>query len=158
MATKPVKYALDIFDILGKLSMGNTELYQTLTEEEQKSISPLVLMRWMSGTSDLRQIVFLNEFVNPFLFSIGANNKELMVKLLAIASSKQPHRYHWKGIKKKEGKESTLGLKVLKEFYEYSTREAREVIRHLTKEDITEMAEKLGWQADELKKLKKDLL
>lgn len=158
MATTPKKsFALDIFEVLRKLSTGDTQLYDSLTDEERKSISPLVVMRWMSGTSDMRQIVMLNEFVNPFVFSIGGNHKELLVKLLAVASSKQPHRYKWVPIKKKEGKESALSIKVLMEAYEYSAREVREIIRHVSPAEIYEIAEQLGWQSDELKKLKKEI-
>lgn len=155
--TEKKSFALDIFDILGKLSTGDTQLYDTLTEEEQKGMAPLVLMRWMSGTSDLRQIIMLNELCNPFIFSIGGTHKELMVKLLAVASSKQQHRYQWKGIKKKVSSESTLGLNVLKQFYGYSTREAKEVYHLLSKDDIISLSEQLGYQKDETKKLTKEL-
>lgn len=156
---KPVKktFALDIFDVLSKLSTRDTHLWEKLTEEEQKSISPLILMRWMSGTSDMRQIIMLNEFVNPYVFNIGATNKQLMMKLLAIAASGQPHRYKWNAMKKSASKLSSLGLEVLKQKYEYSTREAKEAFTYFGKDDIISIAEDLGWQLDELKKLKKEL-
>lgn len=150
-------YALDIFSILGKLSTGDTHLWDKLTEEEQKSLSPLILMTWMAGTDDLRQIYLLNELVNPYVFSIGPLHKELLIKLIAVASSKQQHRYSWVALKKKASTQSKLGITVLKEFYGYSTREANEVFHHLSKTEVLEMADKLGYQKDEMKKLTKEL-
>lgn len=158
MIQEKKKFALDIFTVMSKLSSGNLHVWESLSLEEQKALSPLVTMRWMTGTNDLRQIIMMNEFVNVFAFNIGGNHKELMVKLLAVASSKQNQRYSWIGAKKKDASsKDTLGIQVLKETYEYSTKEAKEVYHLLQKDDIMLLAERLGWQPDELKKLKKEL-
>ena len=55
------KFKLDIFDVLNRIDRGEHHLYSTLSDDERKSFAPLVVTRWMSGTKDERQIIFLNE-------------------------------------------------------------------------------------------------
>jgi hypothetical protein len=148
------EFALDIFQLLGKIDKGDKAIWPTLTEEQRKSFAPLIAMRWMSGTSDARQIVFLNELVNPMVFTIGSH-KELMMQLLAVASSKQPKRYQWMAVKNATKKHK--GYDVVSEYYGYGDRDTKEALKVLTTEDILEMAEELGYQKEELAKLRKDL-
>lgn len=148
------EFALDIFQLLGNIDKGNLAIWPTLTEEQRKSFAPLVVMRWMSGTSDDRQIIFLNEFVNKMVFTIG-NHKELMMQLLAVSSSKQPRRYQW--LAAKSGGKKHKGMDVVCEYYGYGIRDAKEALKVLTNDDIIEMAEELGYQKDQIAKLKKEL-
>ena len=46
------QYKLDLFNFLNNMSQKNEKFYGTLSEEEIKEISPLILMRWLSGTND----------------------------------------------------------------------------------------------------------
>lgn len=152
---KPV-YKVDIFDAISRIDgPRNYQLWNTWSTEEQGGISPLIIMRWMSGTSDKIQIIKLNEFVNPYVFSL-ANHQELMVQLLHVASSHQPRRYYWQAVKgaadpKKERK------KVMMEYYGWSTREMSQITVFPTDEDIVKMAEELGWQTEDVAKLKKEM-
>src|SRR5271157_4202027 len=92
-------FKLDIFDLLGKLNSPHSgDIYSKLSDEEKKGFAPLVVMRWMSGTSDKRQIMMLNEFVNPYIFALG-KHPHLLMMLLQVASSKTQKRYNWLGIK-----------------------------------------------------------
>ena len=75
-------HKLDIFRILNNINK-KIDFYDTLTTEEQKSIQPLVLMKWLSGTSSMRQIAFLNEIVNPYIFTLS-NHKKLLIWMLTI--------------------------------------------------------------------------
>ena len=63
------KHKLDIFRVLDHTSRKDQKFYRELTDDEQKAYMPLVAMRWMTGTTDARQIYFLNELVNPFVFT-----------------------------------------------------------------------------------------
>lgn len=149
------KFKFDLFKFMNNIDRGNYWAFDELSEEEIKEFTPHIVMRWMCGTDDQRQIMFMNSFVNTFAFSIG-KHKELMSKLLTVSSSKQPRRYKWMKTKT-TGKKKLPGLDVVKEYCECSSKEAEDSLPCLNKDQIVEMAEALGYQQDELKKLKKGL-
>lgn len=151
------KFALDIFAVLDKLNQGDLHLWEKLTEEERKGFSPYIVTRWLSGTSDPMQIIFVNELVNSQIFQLGPSHTELICKLMACCGNRKRQRFQWIADSKGGKKSSSLALEVLKEYYEYSTREAKEALDVLSSADIYELAEEIGWQPDELKKLKKEL-
>jgi hypothetical protein len=144
--------AFDLFQFLGALSKRDINAFEKLTPEAQKAVAPFVLQRWMTGTSDAAQIVRINTFVNPFTFSLG-QDKALLCKLLAAAATGKTGRYSW--IKGPGAKAEKLRLEAIKQFYGVSTREAKEY--SLDPETIMEMAHQLGWDDDELKKLKAEV-
>jgi hypothetical protein len=156
---KPVvkkKFALDIFSILGKLNKGDLTVWDSLSEEERKGFSPLIISRWMSGTNDPLQIILLNEFVNKQIFKLDKDHPELMCKLIACCGTGSK-RVVWIGESKKK-KSSSTALDVVKEYYDYTTHEALSELPLLSNDDIIELAEELGYQVDEIKKLKKELV
>ena len=147
-------YALDIFDLLGKLNNPKSgDIYAKLSDNEKKGFAPLVVMRWMSGTSDERQIMMLNEFSNPYIFSLG-RHPHLLMQLLQVSSSKTNKRYQWIGIKSK--KKNAESIKVVSEFYGMSTREVRLLNPFPSEEEILLMAESIGWQKDDIAKLRSE--
>lgn len=148
------KFKLDIFDLLKKINSGDLHIWEKLTEEERKSISPYIVSQWMFGTSNQVQIIFLNELVNPFIWSFS-KHPHLLLKLMACCGTGSFQKFTWIPFTKKK-KEASLSTKVLQEYYNYSEKTARQQLHLLTFEDILEMAEELGWQKDELTKLKKE--
>ena len=148
------EFALDIFHLLGQIDKKDTLFYSKLTDEQRKAYSPLVSMRWMSGTSDERQIIYLNELVNRFVFNMG-DHKELLFKLQCAASSGTPRRYNWMAAKTSGGKKNK-GLDIVMQYYDYGVREGKAAMALLGSEDILLMAEELGYQKEELAKLKKE--
>lgn len=146
------KNAFDLFDGLSELTAGNLQWYDNLSDEGKKSAAPLIIARWLSGTSDPAQIVRLNTFVNPYVFSLGTE-KPLLFKLIASSTTRRPKRYYWlknpgsKGTKK-------MAIEVAKEYYGWSTREAE--LHTISAEDSIKMAEELGWDDEQIKKLKKE--
>ena len=148
-------HKVDIFNLLDKVSRGDKNVWNSYSPEEQKTISPLIIMRWLSGTSSARQIVYLNVLVNHLVFTLG-KHPDLLMKLMACCTDKRPSRYQWIGQKKGEsGKKRTI--EVIQQFYNYSAREAKTVIHLLSKDDIISKAEALGWEKEEITKLKKEL-
>lgn len=147
-------FKLDIFKILGELSSGDQMVYRRLSDDEKKGFAPLVIMRWMTGTSDQRQIIALNTFANTKIFPLG-KHPELLAMLLASCSSKVSRRYNWLGIK--SGKKKNLTRQVVQEYFDYSSLEMRKLEVLPSDEEILEMAEALGWQKEEMAKLKKEL-
>jgi len=149
-----VSYKLDIFKVLGDLSQGDHMTYRKLTDDEKKGFSSLVIMRWMSGTKDPSQIMALNAFANKAIFPL-AKHPELLAMLLASCSTKTQRRYQWIGIK--SGKKKNLSRQVVQDYFDYSSLEMRKITVLPDAEEIIEMAEALGWQKDEMTKLKKEL-
>jgi hypothetical protein len=152
----PKSFKLDIFSILNKLNSGNKQIWENLSDEEKKGFSAFIITRWMSGTSDALTILLLNEFVNPYIFTLD-KHPELLAKLLACCGNGQSNRrFNWIKDSIKE-KTHSLSISLIKEYFSYSTKEAKDCIKLLSKDDLLEMAESLGWQNDDIKKLKKEL-
>lgn len=150
------EFKLDIFDVLAQLDAGNRALWETFSEEQQKAFASLIIMRWMSGTSDARQIIALNEFVNPYVFALG-KHQQLLSKLLVASSSKKPRRYFWLSAKSKKGGSKKKVIALLKEAYEVSEKEAVTYLPNAHLDDCVALAEKLGWQKEDIAALKKEL-
>lgn len=145
-------YKLDIFDLLTRLDSNRTDIFCQLTDEEKKAFAPLVVMRWMTGTSDEYQIIKLSEFVNPYVFSLG-DHKHLLMRLLQCASSGRRKQYRW--IALKGSKKDSKRVKVISDYFQISTREAKDYI--VSSQEIISYAEDLGWQKSEISDLKKEL-
>ena len=150
------KYKFDIFKILDKLNLKDNEFFQQLSEEDLKSLHPLVLMRWMSGTQEARQVYFLNELINPLVFPLG-KHKQLLLKLLMICGPGKPRRYNWIKPKGKKMSSTPKSLELVKLYYGYNTTDALEAIKLLSNEDILELAEYFGKQNTETKEIEKEL-
>ncbi|WP_407305369.1 hypothetical protein [Acinetobacter sp.] len=147
--------SFDLFEGLSKLSGRDLQWYSKLSAEDQKAASPFVIARWMTGTSDQAQLVRINTFVNPYVFSLG-QEKSLLFSLLAAAATGKTKRYKW--MKAPGAKAAVkLRLEVIKQYYEVSTREAGGYAATIDGEDILEMAENLGWEKEDLAKLKKEV-
>lgn len=150
--------AFDLFAGLSALSkkgtfgLSNTSWFDGLSAEGQKAATPFVMMRWLSNTSDPVQIIRLNTVPNRYMFA-GSADKSALFKLLAIGTSGKSSRYGWlKGPGSKAKKEV---LECIKEYYECSTREA--ITYEVPAESLMEMAEELGWDAERIKALTKEL-
>ena len=151
------EYKLDLFkEVLPNISRKNEKYYKSLTEEQTKEITPLVLMRWLSGANDARQIFMLNELVNPFVFVLP-KHKELLVDLMTISASGKQYRYKFIKVKSKKTSKTPKVVAVIKQYFEYSTLDAIEVLPILSDDDILSFAEQLGRQPPEITAIKKEL-
>jgi len=150
------QYKLDLFNFLSNVSRKNEKFYKTLSEEEIKEISPLITMRWLSGTNDARQIYFLNELVNPFVFTLS-KHKELLVDLMTLCGSGHDQRYKFIKAKSKKTSKTPKVVEVIKNFFDYNTVDAMEVLPMISNDDILSFAEQLGRQPPEIAAIKKEL-
>lgn len=146
--------ALDLFGFLGQLNRRDPLAYDRLSDEAKKAAHPLVIMRWLTGTSDQAQIVRLNEFANKYVFALGTD-KALLFKLLAAACTGKTSRTNW--IKGPGSKSARLAIQAVAAKYECSIREAEEYLQFLSAEDVVLCAEEVGWDKDSLKKLTSEL-
>jgi hypothetical protein len=155
MTTKAKKQALNIFSVLGSLNKKQYQFFAALSDEEKKALQPLVVQRWLSGTSDPAQVMLLNEFVNPYVFPLH-KHKELLVKLLSVTGS-GGGRSKWLKAKGKATSSAPLTTNIIKLMYGYNTRDAIQASLLLTNDDVLELAAELGKQPDEIRALKAEL-
>jgi hypothetical protein len=154
-------YKLELFPLLRNISTKNVGYYETLSEEQLKEFAPLVLMRWLTGCNDgqghsARQVYFLNQFLNPFVFHLG-KHKKLLYDLMTLCTTGRDCRYTFNKTKSKKGGNLPKSTAVVKRMYNYNTKDAQEAVTILTADQILNMAEQLGYQTAELKELKKEL-
>ena len=150
------EHKLDIFGLLRKInSPSSTDIYPSLSDHEKKGFFPLVVMRWLSGTNNEAQILALNDFANKAIFPLG-KHPHLLMQLLQACSPKTGGHSTWLGIKG-GSKKTQLRNQVVMEFFDLSINEIRAMTVFPTNEEIIGMAEEIGFQDDEMKKLKKEI-
>lgn len=155
MAKKPTKAptrTVNIFEVLKQIDLHNINYYDGLLESDQKQLHPLVLTRWISGTSDPAVIHMLNSTTNRYNFSL-VNHKPLLMRMLLVTSSGRQRRYQW--LAKNKETSTTKTIKAIRDFYQCSEREARGYVALHTRAEVIEMAKSVGWQDDEIKALPK---
>lgn len=150
------KHKIDIFQVLNHISTKDRSFFNQLSDEEKKAFQPLIVMRWLSGTLEARQIFFLNELVNPFVFSTHTH-KELLYYLMTTCTSGKPQRYSWNKALSKKSSGTPMSTSIVKDYFGYSTLHAVEALPLLSKDDILDYAEQLGRQKEDIAKIKKEL-
>jgi hypothetical protein len=144
----------DLFTFLAKISVGDHKYVSAISDEDKKSLPPLVVMRWLTGTTDEKQIRYLNHFVNPMVFNLSGHS-DLLYKMMMSSCTGSSRKYSW--IKRnKKTERSPMAIEVIKAYHSCSTREARSYLPLMTKDNLREMSEALGYDNDQLKKLAKE--
>ena len=147
---------VDIFDFLKKVDDFDLNYIDSLSPEQKKSLSPYLIMMWMSGCKSPLQIRQLNVFLNSMVFNIPSTHNDLLFKLALIASDGKSKKYKW--IKKRgKSKQYATTVDILKRHYMCSTEIALGYVPLLEYEDVAEIAYSMGEQEDTLKKIKKEM-
>lgn len=147
---------LDIFKVLNAANARNGEFYAQLSDEERKGFAPSVVTRWMTGTNDARQVYFTNEFLNPYVFSLY-KHPQLLWQLLTVCNSGRSQRYVWNKLPSKREVGKSNAIRLICEFYNYSVSDAVDALDILTRDQVLDIAAQMGWQPDEITKLKREL-
>ena len=148
--------ALDIFHLLGEIDKKKYETWDNLTDEQKKELSPLIVMRWMAGTSDPFQLIMLNDLVNLAVFNLS-DHKQFLLELLTVCSSGKPKRYSWVNYKLTAGSKRKLATQLVAEHYNFSLKQAEESVQLFSNDELLELAELQGWQKEDIKLLQKEL-
>lgn len=125
-----------------------------MSDEDLKGYHPYVLTRWLAGSNDPAMILYLNELVN--VHNAGLYKHKRLAFRLMQTTRGWNGRAKWMAPPQKTKRE-TSAVKVIQESLECSAREAATYLGTLSAEVIISEAERLGWQKDELKKLKQEL-
>ena len=99
-------HKLNIRDVLSAMDHNDTNYYDNLSKEEQKSVSIWLVMRWMSSVSGSwcgYSLTTVNDLVNAN-FTLLYNHPKLQMKLLAICGVGKSVFHEWVPPPKKKGK------------------------------------------------------
>lgn len=146
---------LDIFWLLGQLDAKNFDVWDTLTEEQRKEVSPYVIMRWLMGCAEPEQLVMLGDIANPCLFDFN-DKKDLMLKILTTCTAGGSKRYKWVN-PKGSSKTASKALRLIASAYGMPLRHAADVRPLFKPDELIALAEAQGFQKDEIAELKKEL-
>lgn len=146
---------LDLFEVLKRISLKDAEYYSNLSPEDQKQVLPVLLQRWLTGTTSQQQLILVNEVVNPFVFTLYKHPQLLWYLMTAVTTGKS-NRYKWPAQKSKaEGNKPTAVL-IVQEYYRYSSAHANDAVKVLSCDQVIELAHSLGYQQDTVSKIKKE--
>lgn len=142
---------VDIFEVLKHIDKKDITFYEKLTDEQKKSVVPLLTMRWLSGGTAL-QTQLANAIVNPLVFRMY-KHPGLLYKLMVACSDGKERRYSW--IKKKsKDKSSPVSAEVIAAYYKCSKKDAIRYKKRLTVDDVIEMADAIGYDKEQIQKIK----
>lgn len=153
---------IDIFSIMRKLDSGNKNIYHGLDKESKKELDSFIgflALRWMSASDDNSDAAYyvevVNDIANPDYFKLS-DHRELQSKLLAICGARKRVRHCW--ISPPKNRVGNLAFRVVLEAYPHlKDDEILLWIEQCGRDLIMDMARRLGWQEEELKKLEKEL-
>lgn len=97
---KKKKYSLDLFDVLRALDKKDFKFYKKLTEEQQKEVNLITLLRWFTlvkGSNDAHAYytTMANQHLNLQLYSLQSKNKELGFLVLCAIGIGSTLKHEW---------------------------------------------------------------
>lgn len=145
---------LDIFEVLKHIDKRDISFYDNLSDDQKKQFVPLLTMRWLSSGSP-QATVLSNGVLNPLVFKLY-RHPGFMYKLMVAISDGKSKRHTW--VKKKsKDKASPTVIATIAAYYQCSKKDALRYKNRLSEDDILEMADELGYDKDQIKKLKSEL-
>ena len=123
---------LDLFKFLSEMDKNNLKYYNSLSDEEKKEISSLVLMRWLSGAYNQGNheyyCVMVNEVLNKDFFDLY-EYQDLLFLLAASLGIGKTVKHQWFPMSKKQNnkikdfifKNSSYGSNDFKYYWESIT-------------------------------------
>lgn len=150
---------LSIKDETAAIDLGAKDLWDSLDEEQKKSVSFFLLNRYASSirTSNREAqelaIFKTNEYLNKNLFSLSKHPKLLWYLLCMCGNDEKKIYFHeWLGFKKKS--ENDKVVKILENFFPHLKNDELELLASMTeKSEIKDYARQLGMSDEEIKKL-----
>src|SRR6266851_5177799 len=117
---------VDLFKFLDRLNNSDIDFFEHLTAENKKSFAPIVILRWLSGTTDKKSINYLNHLVNSLIFNLY-KHPDLLFKLMMASSSGGSKKFKW--LKNNKQKKQSISIDILKKYYSCNTYEANQYLQ-----------------------------
>lgn len=150
---------LPLKDILAAIDMNAKNVWDELSDEEQKQVSFFLLNRYASavkGNNTQKELAIFktNEYYNKNFFTIQKHKKLLWFLLCMTANEKKDIRYHeWIGYKLKDAGAQNKAIKFLKALYPNMKEDEIEMLAKInSKEELKALAESYGMDKTEIKK------
>ena len=150
---------LPLKDILAAIDMNAKNVWDELSDDEQKQVSFFLLNRYASavkGNNTQKELAIFktNEYYNKNFFTIQKHKKLLWFLLCMTANDKKEIRYHeWIGYKLKDAGSQNKAIKFLKTLYPNMKEDEIELLAKInSKEELKELAEAHGMDKTEIKK------
>ena len=147
----------NLFGLLNAISHGNHNYIDELSDAEIADLSPYVVNMWISNPEDMvyERVFYTNRFVNQHVFPLQKHPR-LIFHLMAIAQQFGKTRY---AFPRKIAKETnTNTLKLVQEYYSVRKEIAELYLQSLSQQDIMKMADEMGYQKDQRKKIENEFL
>lgn len=146
--------ALDIFKLLNAIDNFDVNYYNNLPQDEKKEAYFFLIQRWMTGTNDSKQILYLNNFANNKVWSLH-KEANLIYLLLCSCATGGKKRYTFPKRKKKENISETI--KIIIQYYNCSYKNAQDYVKILSKDNILDICGALAVDKDVIAKIKKEI-
>ncbi len=90
------KYKIDLGEVLSSIDLKKRDYYASLSEEERKSFSGIVMLRFLSNSSSDADysLLMTNEVANPYFYEMW-EHPELQYLLLTAAASGKKKQHKW---------------------------------------------------------------
>jgi len=150
---------LPLKDILAAIDMNAKNVWDDLSDDEQKQVSFYLLNRYVSaikGKNEDKQLQIFktNQYYNKHFFTLTKHKKLLWYLLCMTADDKKSIRYHeWIGYKQKGNNSTAKAMKFLEKLYPSRKEDELKLLASINStKELKQLAEDLGMTKEQIKK------
>jgi hypothetical protein len=131
--------------------------YDKFTDEERKQFSTYLMLRYgasVEGSVDFQSYYLLatNENVNKYFFDLNKHPKLQWLMCTTVSPNMGKQKHYWQPAKKREGSNNKT-IKFLTALYPELKDDEIQLLSEINdKKDLVELARKLGWEENDIKK------
>ena len=151
MAKQPTPHKLELSKVLASIDAGYRDFYQGLTEQEKKSYTPIVLMRYISSLPDNHKyryhaVLMTNDLVNLGFWNLS-KYPDLQHLLLCCCAPGTPKNYRpWISVNKKSNSHTPLTDELLMTLYPWMNADELNLSKtNLDRQSVVELALDAGY-------------
>lgn len=146
---------INIIKFINEIDNGNFNQYEELSLEQRKTISMVVLSRWLSCMKNTKQLLSVNNILNPLIFKFAYTHSNLVYKLMLVCSSGTQKQYRWLSKGKSIGTKP-ISVDVISKYYGLSKKDSMKYLNLLGVDNVVECATSMGYDDKELTKIKNE--
>lgn len=147
---------LELFDVIGAVSNGNTSYYRNLSEAQQKKYMDFVILRFLANPSKKdeklkrQRLIDINEYCNYEFFDVSPEHRELNHLLFCKIVSLTPAGSYHGSIKQFKSESHEF---FRQQFSGLNTQELDIIVKNTTPEELDSYLLSKGVQDKERKKI-----